>query len=334
MNELIKKAKKHWIVIWLVVAVILFTVVLSYAIYTRVTIAKRVVSTEASAGILFSSDYMSINGMRTTEPRTDDTENASVSVHVFNYAYPKEAVFRSNETQYDLTATIGRIDNNNNFTPLEDMNEISGLTYSVTYNKTNDTFAFTNENQHTFEECTIDGGKASQDLITVVFDKTELSNTAKGLCVKLEAEPYDSELSTLTGYIKVRFSKLASTGWKGELEELDADKDYDGFNYYLEGNGKGKITFRWKPNKVTINKQFLTNANIEFEGFDGSSKTEKDLTADANGYVSLTVKVDSAETNRYEIQFFKVDPSLPYDKESVLTYLPPTPAVSGDWVAD
>ena len=145
----------------------------------------------------------------------------------------------------------------------------------------------------------------------------------------------------LTGYVMVSYTKQASSGWSGELEELDTNKDYDGFNYYLEGNGKGKLTFRWNPTYVSINKDFLNNRNNKFYYKDNdnyvayqAAPVEADLTPDGDGMVSLIIEVDSAEQNRYEVQFYKTDSKVNDYTYSVVKddYLPDT--VAGDWESD
>ena len=344
MNKIVKGFKKHWIKIWLIVAAVSLSIVSTYAIYTRVTVAKRVVSTQAGAESLFSSDYMSQKGMTTTVSKNDSSEDAQVEMHVFNYAYPKESVYRNSLTQYDLTATIGTLDANGAFTELADTAGLTGRTYSITYNKNSVSFSFNaaNGTKHTFTDCSILGENANEDLFTLVFDKSELGENANNYCIKLEAEPYDNDLPKLTGYVKVRYSRSASNGWRGEVETLDASKDYDGFNYYLEGNGTGMLTFRWDKSKVTINKQFLNNKDNQF--FNRTSENvyaaytqpldEASLPTDPNNsnMVSLTIKVDSSKRNRYEVQFYKVDPTNIYDKSAVEGYLPNTNP--SDWNPD
>ena len=63
-----------------------------------------------------------------------------------------------------------------------------------------------------------------------------------------------------------------------------------------------------------------------------SSFTESQIIADANGWKSLTVVVDSDVRNRYEIQFYKkdnTDDEIPYDIAHIKTYLPNTD--KDDW---
>lgn len=339
MEDLLRKLKQNWIVVWFVIAAISLSIMSGYAIYTRVTIAKRVVSTQSGASSLFSSSHMNTGGMKTIEPITDNTQNASITVNVYNYAYPKEAVYRNEDTQYDLVATIGTIDDSDNFTPLSDSSVLEGLTYSVTYGSQTFTFGASGLT-HTFSGCVILGEGAHSNQVTIVFDKSELGNSPKEYVIKIEANPYDSSLQNLTGYVMVRYTKQASAGWSGELEELDSNKDYDGFNYYLEGNGKGKLTFRWNPTYVSINEDFLKNRNNKFYYKDNdnyvaysSAPVEADLTADGNGMVSLTIEVDSNKQNRYEIQFYKTNKNNDYSTTVVKeNYLPDT--APSDWNPD
>lgn len=330
VNKLVRTFKKHWITIWLIIAVISLTVVTSYAIYTRITIAKRVVSTQAGANSLFSSDHMNSTVLKVIEPVSDNSVDVEVPVNVFNYSYPKESVYRGDITEYDLIATIGTLGSNDSFTPLtgDDLAGLSSLNYKIVHNENNDTFVFGagGNASHTFSGCSIVGGSAGNDLFTLTFDKIELGNAPNGYCIKLVAVPFNGDLPTLTGLVMVRFSKRASTGWTGSLEEIDEsiEDDYDAYNYYLEGNGKGKLTFRWNSKYVRINPDFKNNSDYSFDG---------DITDIGNDISQLTINVDSSEINRYEIQFFKVDPKeYSYKKADVELYLPDTNP--SDWVAD
>ena len=358
MNKPIRNIKKHWITIWLIVAAVALITVSTYAIYTRITMVKRVVSTQAGANSLFSSDHMNAALMKVIEPVMDSSKDADVVINVFNYAYPKESVFRGDLTQYDITATIGSLGANDSFTALTGT-DLSGLStnnynYKIKHNDTNETFIFgTNgEASYTFQNRSIAGGAANNDEFTVTFDKNEVGNTPNGYCIKLVATPYNSDLPVLTGIVMVRFSKQASTGWSGELEEINEaiEDDYDGYNYYLEGNARGKLTFSWDPGYVTINKDFLNNRNNVFysKGVTTNEQGEEVVTftkyttppvesaliPDAETHlVSLTIEVDSMERNRYEIQFFKTNSkTYNYTKNAVEGYLPSTNP--SDWVSD
>lgn len=331
VNKLTKALKKHWITLWLVVAALSLAIVATFAIYTRITIAKRVISTQAGVNSLFSSDHMNSTMMKVIEPMMNNSRDAEVPVYVFNYAYPKESVYREDETEYELSASIGKLDLNDNFTPLsgDKLTALGAMNYSITHNTSGESFKFGTGGSasYTFKDRTIAGGAPNFDQFTLVFDKNEVSSSPNDYCMKLVATPYNSDLPVLTGYVMVRYSKQANTGWSGALEEIDADKedDYDGYNYYLEGNGKGRLTFRWNAEKLAINPDFLNNPNNSFSG----TVSEPD----ANGMSELTINVDSANVNRYEIQFYKVDSkNYSYSRTDVEHYLPDTDPT--DWVPD
>lgn len=356
MNKLIKNLKKHWITIWLIIAAISLTVVTSYAIYTRITIAKRVVSTQAGTNSLFSSDHMNSTLMKVIEPIMDSTKDADVTVNVFNYTYPKESVFRGDVTEYDVTATIGKLGSNDSFSALtgDELTGLSGYNYKITHNSRNESFVFGTDGKasYTFINRSIAGGAANSDLFTLTFDKNEVGNSPKGYCVKLVATPYNTDLPVLTGIVMVRYSKQASTGWAGTLEDIVESNEakYDGYNYYLEGNGKGKLTFKWNPTYVTINKDFLNNRNnalysktvttneqneevVSYNKYNTPPVESALVPDETTGLVSLTIEVDSSKQNRYEIQFYKVNSkTLNYAKSDVEGYLPDTGP--SDWTPD
>ena len=152
--------------------------------------------------------------------------------------------------------------------------------------------------------------------------------------MQIVAVPDDPELPTLRGIVLVRYNKAADTGWSGKVEDLKAGTDYDGFNYVIKGDGKGKITFSWDPTAVTINQQFLHNPEVKFyiNGAEvaGSDSFDESSITTSNGVKTLILVVDSRKKNRYDVQFYKIDPTIDYSAAKVKTYLPE----SNKWVAD
>ena len=192
MKKFVKIFKKRWITIWLIIAVVSLSAVTSYSIYTRITIAKRVVSTQAGTASLFSSDHMSAGGIKTISPKTVDNEDASVTVHIYNYAYPQSALFRKDDTEYALIARIGYLDSDETFHELTDtaaINSLSSLNYSIKYEDGNETFEFGSPNgtSHSFEQCTIGGDSANSNTFTLTFDKIEFGSESPNYCIELMA---------------------------------------------------------------------------------------------------------------------------------------------------
>lgn len=347
MKRILKALRKNWIKLWLVIAAVAFTSIFSYAAFTRVNIVKRVISTDEGVGDRFSSDHMKASGIDITRESFSATDVApSVHVHVFNYPYPKSSFYRNSDTTYTLTARLGTM-SGTTFTLLNaaslSADEITLLNqggYKISLNGGTPKVFSTTSLTQTFEDCTIALGSASSDDFTLTFDISEItSDTPNEYYMELVAVPNDAELPTLTGYVSVRYARAANNGWNGVLETLDASKSYDGFNYIVSGSGKGEISFKWKCAFVSINKQFLENKNYKFK-VNGTTMTGSAsvttavaaLTPDANGYISITLIVDSSKKNRYEVQFFKTGAAGADYTGSMNAYLPPTSET--DWVAD
>lgn len=341
-NNLKNMGKKQWILLSAFVVFLTVTGVAAYAAYTRVNVVKRVVSTGEGVGSLFASDYMSSTvTMMTKKTFSDNTVAPSVTVSVFNYPYPKKSAYRKDATAYTLTTVLKRTDGAGNYYDLtsEEINGLASLDYYVTYKGTTFKFGTGGSVTKTFSNCSVSGGDFHSDTFVVQFDRGELADAVpKMYCIQMTATPQDTELPVLSGYVMAKYIRTASGGWTGKLERLDGSKDYDAYNYILEGNGVGKITFKWNPDYVTINQSFLQNKENTFyiggQNVTGSAAlTESAVPTDGNGMKSLTVVVNATLRGRYEVQFYKVDAAeYDYSTNAISAYLPDT--TSSAWVAD
>jgi len=322
------------------IAILFVSAGISYAAYTRVNVVKRVVSTGEGIGDLFASDYMSVSSLVMRKTFSDQNALPYVSVSVFNYPYPKKSAYQRDDTVYTLTATLKKQSEGNTFTELtaDEITALGDLDYQIIYKENAFKFGTGGSVSHTFSNCTIAGGDFNQDIFTLRFDPSELTAAQpNGYCMELVARPEDTSLPTLTGYVMVKYVRTASGGWSGRLETLEAGKEYDAYNYIVEGNGTGKITFKWNPTYVRINKWFLQNPDHTFyknvNVLGSNSVTEGAVTTDADGMRSLTLVVDSKQRSRYEIQFYKVGVDEDdYTNNKISLYLPDTDNVA--WVAD
>ena len=337
MNNWFKTIKKSWITIWLISAVICCSVLFTYAAYTRINIVKRVVSADAGAGARFSSDYMTAQNINMVTRKAFPTTSSDplVPVHIFNYPYPKSALYRNVETEYSLTARIGTYDGST-FTALTG-SALEGLSndYYVTYKGTQKKFNTSDVATVNFSSCIIPEGRVAPDIFYVHFDSDELGDNPPEYYVEMVATPLDSSLPILRGYVAVRYAKLSDSGWTGELEELSNLKTYDAYNYILQGNGTGRITFKWDPTYLTINKQFLQNPEYTFyinggEVNGSGSLSESSFPTGGDGMKSITLVVNSVQKNRYEVQFYKTDTSessnYDYSNSAIKDYLPDSDA--------
>ncbi|MBR3421618.1 MAG: hypothetical protein IKG98_06100 [Ruminococcus sp.] len=338
MQNVWKLFKKHWITIWLIIAVSSLFSLGAYAAYTRITIAKRVVSTDAGVGDKFSSNVLKNAVMRKTiKSESNPSNDVEVDVYIYNYVYPKEYTYRNVDTTYKLIAKLGTISDQNVFTGLNNAN-VTGKTYKIEYTPSNPSYTGSREQSFissgeailTFSNCKLSGGNAVRDVFTLTFDKSELGDTPNGYWMELTAIPDDNSLPKLVGYIKVQLASGSSTGWTGKVED-GVNADSDGFIYVIEGNGTGKFTFKWDPTQVTISRQFLQNKDNTFvingDEVHGSASVTESMLDNEGAMKKITIKVDSLVRSRYEVQFYKYDSSS-FDYSNIGTYLPP----STSWV--
>ena len=96
--------------------------------------------------------------------------------------------------------------------------------------------------------------------------------------------------------------------WTGEFAETETE-GYDGFNYIVKGQGKGKVTIEWNSAQLEISQIFLENNNITAE-----TDTE-------SGWKKITFDVDSDTQNRYDIQFYKTSGGIYTDINTLNGYV-------------
>lgn len=344
MKTIIKFLKKNWIKLWIIIVALALSGVATYAVFTRVNIVKRVISTDEGVGDRFSSDYMQSSGVyKMRETKNSQEEIPQVSVHVFNYPYPKSAFYRNSKTTYEMTARLGTM-SGDVFSPLDisnmsedDLTLLNAGGYKISYGNDERVFSSTNLTIE-FNPCEIAAGGAHSNEFVLSFDISEVtSETPNEYYMELVANPEDLDLPTLKGYISVRYSQTATSGWSGKLETLNPQGEYDAFNYILTGTGTGEISFKWKSNYVLINKQFLENKNYKFKingvqytGGTSVTTAVNNLAADGDGFKTITLIVDSTKINRYDVQFFKTGASGADYTNLISTYLPSTE--ESDWV--
>jgi len=117
LKNVAKKAGISWITVWMIVAGFILTGLVGYASYTGVTMVKRVISTKAGAGLLFSSNYMTIGTLTSIEygNYTDYFDengnplstNPTYTLNVCNYSQGDKATwYTSSNISYTVTAEL------------------------------------------------------------------------------------------------------------------------------------------------------------------------------------------------------------------------------------
>lgn len=335
MNNKLRKIRsaftKHWTTIWLLIALIAVSTLTVHAVYTRLTIAKRVVSTAKGSGELFSSNYMNTKTMSTNGAiyELDKDGNAKVTLEIYNYAAPKRIpYYKELETlDYTLTAKLVKNSDGDELTN-EDETNISGLNY-----KFNDQ-SFSASNNYTINlgKQHLNSNQSNKNAYTLLFDKTEISNlTAYGYMIYVTATPDPiTEYKTISGYIGVREREIIPAGWYGELVETDASTEYDGYNYEIKGSGRGYLKITYNNTSLIPNEAVFADSSLTFVNKFHSDINNGDyITDNGDGTSSFWLKL-GFETNdgtfkktRLNIQFYKINKETNYSisaVNSMITY--------------
>ncbi|WP_377071651.1 hypothetical protein [Ruminococcus bicirculans (ex Wegman et al. 2014)] len=145
-----------------------------------------------------------------------------------------------------------------------------------------------------YQDRVLSTGGFSYDDFILNFDKSQL--TSSNVFMKLEAVPTDpSDLPTLSAIIGVSYVKPYSASWTGQFtDNTPQPSDLDGFNYRLSGSGEGTVTLTWNTNYVDISPWFKNTYGLT-------------ILKDSSGIATATLKVNSAEKNQYDIQFYRTN---------------------------
>ena len=129
----------------------------------------------------------------------------------------------------------------------------------------------------------------------LTFDKSQL--TKSDIYMKVTAMPTDqAELKPLSAKLGVIYiNNNTSATWTGTfIDNATSPKDLDGFNYRLSGSGEGTVTLTWNTNYVDISPWFKNTYDLT-------------ISKDSSGIATATLKVNSAEKNQYDIQFYRTN---------------------------
>lgn len=288
-EKLIKGLKKYWLVIWIVAAVAALSTIGVLAAYTSISSVKRVVSTQKGVGNLFSSNYLTEinNGSAPLRNVTFSSEDADPVVTVSICNFPQTRVkYNDKDITYTLTATL--VDSSGNEIGDGDFDK-----YSVTFDGVTKRFS-ADSKSISYQDRVLSTGGFSYDDFILNFDKSQL--TSSNVFMKLKAVPTDpSDLPTLSAIIGVSYVKPYSASWTGQFtDNTPQPSDLDGFNYRLSGSGAGTITLSWDTKYVDISPWFENTYDLT-------------ISKDSSGIATATLKVNSAEKNQYDIQFYRTN---------------------------
>lgn len=283
-DRFIKKLKRSWLAIWIAFAAAALSTIGVLAAYTSVSSVKRVVSTQKGAGMLFSSNYLTIDENDLPRMITfSSMENSPcVTVNVCNYP---QTMIKHNDKDITYTMTVELVDSNGN--------AVTSADYSVEYNGEKKTFESNSKIEFSLLKLMADDFNKHEFVLT--FDKSQL--TKSDIYMKVTATPTNqAELKPLSAKLGVIYiNDNTSATWTGTfIDNATSPKDLDGFNYRLSGSGEGTVTLTWNTNYVDISPWFKNTYKLT-------------ISKDSSGIATATLKVNSAEKNQYDIQFYRTN---------------------------
>ena len=330
------KHSKKIALICAVILMIILLVPLSYAAYTSVTSARRVVSTASAADSLFSSNYLSLLPKENMGSNNGESEYAyknipvsyqpgsetqAVYVSVCNYAQGYLTKWSDKDITYHIEFSLVDLENHQSIASNKTYTDKSGNTVrgldilrkefkvseGISTSGT-DTISKT-YNGKTLKHVSSGG---SRDMYTIFFDTTyaDIVGVKIEVITENDSPAYSGYglggILCLSGYITE-----ASSGWNGEIQESPADSDseeskkknsweYTGFNYEVSGAGAGTVTVTWDDTKFAISDIFLTDM-------------KKYIISQADNSVSFKVG-EADQSDRFSIQFYRV--SQPTQEET------------------
>lgn len=283
-DQFIKKLKRSWLAIWIAFAAAALSTIGVLAAYTSVSSVKRVVSTQKGAGMLFPSNYLTTD--ENDLPRTitfSSMENSPcVTVNVCNYP---QTLIKHNDKDITYTLTVELVDSGGN--------AVTSADYSVEYNGEKKTFESDSKIEFSLLKLTADDFNKHE--FTLTFDKSQL--TKSDIYMKVTATPTNqADLKSLSAKLGVIYiNDNTSATWTGTfIDNATSPKDLDGFNYRLSGSGEGTVTLTWNTNYVDISPWFKNTYKLT-------------ISKDSSGIATATLKVNSAEKNQYDIQFYRTN---------------------------
>ena len=317
----IKKITKYQVTIWMLISVFtLCSVLIGYSAYNGTADVKRVVSTQASSSTRFSSNYMEggelvVKNLRTTADgdyicnvtvcNYDQLDLASPARALITYSFTAELVkYNLSSSQYEKVTAVQMKDEVNAKTfyvqkYLDDNEPVNGAAQN---NLNTGSFSYTYSGE------TLAGEETHKDSFDICFDSTEVAKAVPDLFVRVSAIPtaesvqLNGTLPTLSCVISISKGRTVETGWHGNLDESNTS-NYDAYNLVIEGSGSGTIDIQWDNREFTINPAFIIN---------NSAKLTPETDAEAEGWRTVTLTVNSTEQNRYLVQFYKKKANTDY----------------------
>lgn len=317
--KVFKHIRNNWILIWLVIVIISFSTLASYAAYTGTTTAKKVISLESRDSILFSSRYMYTTGTEMQPVLFNYTDGTTpntpiVVVDVCNYdvsgnVYDKDFTFKIkarlvHRNGDDITAS--------EWAALESSSAIP-TGYTIAYKSHSDTtgalsssytstvLTLTNVDQYlsSAQVYSCPGSDKTRYLFETKYPITDITNATSAYGIRIEAEIVEnySDIQSIWGMLRVmKGGSSTESTWEGKfMDDTSDDKkpaDYDGINFQLSGNAEGIVKLTYRSDYIELDKD------------DYAAMTITDTDTSVTNYKTLTISVDAEVKSVYDLKFY------------------------------
>ena len=255
------KKMKKLTVIYFVLAAMLAVITVSFAAYTSLGSAKRVVTVKGTEP-LFTSDVL-----------MEYQQNAQIQTRVISFGEEDKtfSVTVSNHLQGDTT----KYDTKNiPYTFKIELLDADGktVTDSDVYSKLFVNNIKMSSNPVTMSEQVLKGGTAEDQTYTFQLD-SEILNYR----IRITAETTRSEYKSLGRVISFTTNSTA-TNWTGSFMEaektaVDGNKDLGIINYKISGQVEEDCVLSWDPSRVEIDQWCLKKMTSEEPTGDGNMKS-------------------------------------------------------------
>lgn len=325
MKAIFQKLSRHWTLIWLIAALTAAGTFAALADYTGVNSTKRVVSTQAPNGVLFSSNSLKATVGNSTVSTAQKLSAQEYDITVCNYEQIKAAQPNNEDITYTLTATL-QVKEGGRYYDLSSLTGerrayyeglLNGRSYTIALSiddgsgdaVTNTPINLAAQQGYTcnFDGCRLTKEVLSTDMFRISFDAAELAagHTEPDFYIAVNANPtFPSGINAIHNLYCASQSAAEASSWKGELLEAAdcASVDYDFYNYILTGSGRGTIDVMWDTTMFEINPFFSDMEHVTPIG------TITEFTDETDGHIwkKMTLSVNSTIENRYDIQLYKV----------------------------
>ena len=317
--SIFQKAKKflkaNWIFVWLMCVTLCIGGITAFARYNdQHNVTKRVLATEDSQGIKFSSNYLATGAANKQVKNVAQDTNAEFELYIYNYNYSNPTVWYPTHLYYEISLSV--IKRSGGVLTEEEVEDLIGSD-NIVLNKVS-----VQDGVETLTEIAVltKNNRSENNITELLENKTTggttnryrlvlpASMTGNDICVMITATP-QRQYRDLSGVVlSSKFmadlqNVVLSTGWSGSFNDDEdiAVRNYDGFNYCITGNGDSSGVLKWRsdllePNPFLIKELF--NADIgNDETIEGETRWKK---------IELSALSSVNNAGRYDFQFYIV----------------------------